>query len=98
MTATSPELSVALSADEYRLALLGLVDFEGQWEALATAAAFVVDGSRKAALVQERLAPIASHLPALLKRKVDAFEMIGLRHWFRHMRLDEAPDPEEAAA
>lgn len=77
-------LTVALSPDEYRLALLAQVDFEGQWEGLETATAFVVDGPAKARLIREHLLPIAGLLSMLLNRKVDALELLVVRHWFRN--------------
>jgi hypothetical protein len=75
---------MTLSLDEYRLALLGLVDFEGDWPALETATMFVTDGSAKATLVRERLLPLADSLSLLVYRGVDTFELLVARHWFRH--------------
>jgi|GEM_PF-1467020 hypothetical protein len=79
----SGEPSFTLTLNEYRLALLGLVDFAGEWEALETATTFVVDGARKGALVRERLRPLAAHLDVLLARGVDGLELLAARHWFR---------------
>lgn len=81
---TTPSgLTISLSGDEAQLTLLGLVDFEGRWDALQAATAFVVDGPAKAAIIPERLLPLAGHLPALLERGVDSLEMLAARHWFR---------------
>jgi hypothetical protein len=75
---------ISLSLDEFWLALLGLVDFEGDWEALLTASGLVTDGAAKANLITNRLLPVSDHLPVLLQRGVDAFELLTARHWFRH--------------
>lgn len=75
-------LTMTLSHDEIRLAWLGLVDFEGDWAALETATAVVVDGATKAVLIRERLRPIAEQLPSLLTDTVDSFQMWTARHWF----------------
>jgi hypothetical protein len=72
-----------LTLNEYRLALLGLVDFAGDWDALETATTFVVDGDTKAVLVREHLRPQAAHLDVLLARGVDGLELLAARHWFR---------------
>ncbi len=74
---------IDLSLAEYRLALLWLVDYAGQWEPLEMATTLVVDGPAKAALVREHLRPAALHLPALTSRGVDALEMLAARFWFR---------------
>lgn len=79
---TPSGLPVSLSAAEYRLALLGTVDFGGAWDALELATAFVVDGPAKLAMIQERLRPLADYLSPLTQR-VDALEMLAARHWFR---------------
>lgn len=73
---------VALSSDETRLAWLGLVDFEGDWAVLEAATTVVVDGATKAALIRERLLPIAEHLPGAFTGEVDSFQMWTIRHWF----------------
>jgi hypothetical protein len=72
-----------LTLNEYRLALLGLVDFAGDWDALETATTFVVDGAKKAALVRDHLRPQAAHLDVLLARGLDGLELLAARHWFR---------------
>ena len=80
---TTPSgLTIVLSPDEYRLALVGLVDFEGSWDALQTATHLVVDGQAKAALIRERLIPVADALPGLLAEGVDVFQLWAARHWF----------------
>jgi hypothetical protein len=84
---TTPSgLTISLSRDEAQLALLGLVDFEGHWDALQAATAFVVDGPAKAAIIRERLC----HLPALLGFGVDSLEMLAARHWFRARSCSQA--------
>ncbi len=77
-----------LNPYEYRLALLGLVDFGGAWEVLEQAAGFVVDGPAKAAIVRDRLRPLGSHLPALLARGVDSIELLAARFWFRQEKIE----------
>ena len=57
---TPSGLTLALSPDETRLALLGVVDFEGDWEAMEAATTLVVDGPAKASLIRDRLAPAAT--------------------------------------
>jgi hypothetical protein len=74
---------IVLTLNEYRLALIGLVDFEGDWAALATAATLVADAEAKSALVHHHLMPVAEHLSALLERDVDGLELLAVRHWFR---------------
>jgi len=76
--------SIGLTWNEYRLALIGLVDFAGDWQALETAAALVVDGAAKAQLARERLQPLAGHLGVLLNRGLDGIELLTARHWFRN--------------
>jgi len=76
-----------LTLNEFRLALLGLVDFEGDWEAMQEATRFVVDGTGKRALIEKRLLPVATALPSLLSRGIDSLEVLAARHWFRHTRL-----------
>lgn len=80
---TAAGVRFELNFDEYRLALMGLVDFAGAWDALEMATTLVVDGPAKAAVVRNRLLPLASHLPALLARGVDSLEMLAARRWFR---------------
>jgi hypothetical protein len=79
-----------LSVAEYRLALLGLVDFAGAWDALELATTFVIDGPAKLALIQERLRPLAGYL----SQRVDALEMLAARHWFRRGAISEVSDVE----
>jgi hypothetical protein len=81
----APDLSLTLN--EYRLALIGLVDFGGDWSALETAAAFVVDGPPKGLLVRDRLMPNAGQLGGLLSRGVDSLELLAARHWFRSSEM-----------
>jgi len=76
-----------LTLNEFRLALLCLVDFDGDWEALHVAAAFVVDGEGKRNLMRERLQPNAAALPVLLERGIDSLDVLAARHWFRHTQL-----------
>jgi len=82
----------ALTPSEYRLALLGLVDFAGEWSALETATTFVVDGPAKRAVIRERLLPAAAELNVLLTRDVDAIELLAARYWFRNGALHSRPD------
>ena len=74
--------SVVLSPDEYRLALLWLIDFEAAWDGLEAATAFVVDGEAKLALIRRRLRPLAGDL-TLLSQRVDTLALLAARHWFR---------------
>ena len=85
--------SITLSLDEFWLALLGLVDFEGDWDALRTAAGLVTDGETKAAIISQRLLPVAEYLPGLLQRGVDSFELLTARHWFRHRTCQPVTAP-----
>ncbi len=77
------EPGLTLSLNEYRLALIGLVDYDGQWPSLELATGFVVDGAAKADLLHGRLLPNASRLDALLARGVDGLELLAARQWFR---------------
>jgi hypothetical protein len=90
-------LSIELSPDEYRLALLGQVDFGGQWPALAAATGWVADGAAKAALIRARLLPIADLLGSI-GSQVDAMEMVIVRHWFRNLPCSTPVAGQEAAA
>jgi hypothetical protein len=90
---TPSGLPVSLSVAEYRLALLGLVDFAGAWDALELATTFVIDGPAKLALIQERLRPLAGYLSPVTQR-VDALEMLAARHWFRRGAISEVSDVE----
>ena len=97
MISRTSGLSIELSPDAYRLALLGRVDFAGQWSALTAAAGWVVDGAAKAALIRERLLPIADILDSV-GSQVDAVEMVIVRHWFRNLPCSTpVADPEGAA-
>jgi hypothetical protein len=92
---TPSGLVIPLSIDEYRLALLGAVDFEGNWQALELASHFVVDGPRKGKLIRERLLPVVEHLAPAFERGVptpflgsaEALELVAARHWFRNQEL-----------
>jgi hypothetical protein len=79
---TPSGLTVTLSPDEYRLALLWLFDFEAAWEGLEAATLFVADGDAKLALIRQRLRPLADDL-ALLGEHVDSLALLAARHWFR---------------
>jgi hypothetical protein len=76
-------LTVTLSPDEYRLALLGQIEFEGAWEGLETATLFVADGPAKLALIRQRVRPLADDLTPL-GDGVDSLTLVAARHWFRH--------------
>ena len=78
---------VSLSRDEYRLALLGAVDFEGDWQALGYAARFVVDGERKGDLIRLRLMPVVEQLAPAFEGRVDVLSLIAARYWFRNGEL-----------
>lgn len=88
---TAAGLPLALSVDEYRLALLWLADFGGgpgeegdaAWAGLAAATTFVIDGEAKLALIQERVRPLAGHLAPLAQR-ITAMDLLTARYWFRN--------------
>ena len=86
-------LTVTLSPDEYRLALLWLIDFEAAWEGLETATRFVVDGEAKLALIRQRVRPLADEL-APLGEHVDSLTLLAARHWFRHALISEGHSAE----
>lgn len=86
-------IAVTLSAAERNLALLGLVDYEGAWEGLLAATAFVADGTAKRELIATRVQPLAAALTALTEH-VDPLELITARHWFRHEPLQPAGTPQ----
>ena len=88
-------LAVTLSPDEYRLALLWLIDFEAAWEGLETATLFVADGEAKLALIRQRVRPLADDL-APLGARVDAMALLATRHWFRHGLILEDRSAEAA--
>ena len=80
---TTPSgLTIVLSPDEYRLAILGLIDFEGRWDAMQVATTLVVDGETKGALLRERIAPVADLLPALVADGIEVLALWTARHWF----------------
>ena len=79
----SSGIPIVLSADEYRLALLWLVDFEQAWEGIEAATAFVPDGEAKLALVRTRLRLLAGPL-AELGTRLDPLSLLIARHWFRN--------------
>jgi hypothetical protein len=89
-------LVVTLSPDEYRLALLWLVDFEAAWEGLEAATLFVADGPAKLALIQQRVRPLADDL-APLEKHVESMALLAARHWFRHGLILEDHVAEVAA-
>ena len=84
---------VALSPDEYRLALLWLIDFEAAWEGLEAATAFVTDGAAKLALIQQRLRPRAADLSPL-GQHLDSLALLTARHWFRQGQVTGNRDVE----
>jgi hypothetical protein len=73
-----------LTNAEFRLALIGLVDFDANWPALVLAAAYVPGGEHKAEIVNSRLLPLSDSLPSILERGVDSVELVAARFWFRH--------------
>jgi hypothetical protein len=103
---TPSGLVIGLSQEEARLALLGLVDFEGCWDSLRAATAFIADGAAKDAVIRSRLLPLTDYLPALLDGGIDSLEMLAARYWFRSgpcteiVRLagaESEPEPGETA-
>jgi hypothetical protein len=88
-------LTVTLSPDEYRLALLWLIDFESSWEGLEAATLFVADGQAKLALIRQRLRPLAHDL-APLGTRVDSLALLAARHWFRQGFILEGRSAEAA--
>jgi hypothetical protein len=87
---------LALSPDESRLALLGVVDFEGDWEAFEAATPLVVDGPAKANLIRERLAPVAAQFSDHLAADVNVLELLAARHWFDTQSCQRAARPKHA--
>jgi hypothetical protein len=77
-----PAALPALSADEQRLLLVGMCDFEARWDICAAAAELVVDGAAKAALIRARLQPLTAQFPALAPSEVTAHQLWIARHWF----------------
>jgi hypothetical protein len=88
-------LVVTLSPDEYRLALLWLIDFEAAWEGLETATMFVADGQAKLALIRQRVRPLADDLTPLGEH-VDSLALLAARHWFRQGLISEGRSAEAA--
>ena len=93
---TPSGLAVTLSPDEFRLALLWLIDFEAAWEGLETATLFVTDGQAKLALIRQRVRPLADEL-APLGEHVDSLTLLAARQWFRHGLILEDRSAEAAA-
>ena len=93
---TPPGLTPALSPDETRLALLGVVDFEGDWEAMEAATTLVVDGPAKASLIRDRLAPAAAQLPGHFAAEVGVLDLLAARHWFDTQPCQSATQPKRA--
>jgi hypothetical protein len=80
---TPSGLASALSSpDETRLGLLGVVDFEGDWEAMEAATMSVVDGPAKASLIRDRLVPIAAQLEDHFAAEINVLDLLAARHWF----------------
>jgi len=96
-TVTTPsELTLALSPDEARLALLGVVDFEGDWEAMEAATTFVVDGPAKASLIRDRLALAAAEFTGHFAGDVNVLELLAARHWFDTQPCQKVTRPKHA--
>ena len=93
---TPSGLTPALSPDETRLALLGVVDFEGDWEAMEAATALVVDGPAKASLIRDRLAPASAQLPGHFAAEVGVLDLLAARHWFDTQPCQSAMRPKRA--
>ena len=87
--------SPALSPDETRLALLSVVDFEGDWEAMEAATTLVVDGPAKASLIRERLAPAAAQVTGHFAADVNVLELLAARHWFDTQPCQSTTRPKE---
>jgi hypothetical protein len=79
---TPSGLTAPLSPDETRLALLGMVDFEGDWDALEAATSLVVDGAAKAGLIRDRLASLAAGFTGHFVADVNVLDLLAARHWF----------------
>jgi len=96
-TVTTPsELTLALSPDEARLVLLGVVDFEGDWEAMEAATTFVVDGPAKASLIRDRLAPTAAEFTGHFAADVNVLDLLAARHWFDTQPCQRTTRPRHA--
>jgi hypothetical protein len=76
--------------------LLGVVDFDGDWEALEAATRLVVDGPAKAGLIRERLAQAAAQLPGHFAAEVGVQDLLAARHWFDTQPCQSATQPERA--
>lgn len=85
-----------LSLAEQQLALLGLCDFEEQWDILEAATRLVVDGEAKAALIRQRLAPLADQLQALVAADVVPYQLWIARRWFATQLCQAETSPEPA--
>jgi len=89
-------LTFALSPDETRLALLGVVDFEGDWEAMEAATTLVVDGPAKASLIRDRLAPTAAEFTGHFAADVNVLDLLAARHWFDTQPCQSTTRPKHA--
>ena len=85
-----------LSPDEARLALLSVVDFEGDWEAMEAATALVVDGPAKAGLIRGRTAPAPAQVTDHPAADVNVLELLAARHWFDTQPCQSAARPKKA--
>jgi hypothetical protein len=93
---TPSGLVFALSPDEIRLALLGVVDFEGNWEAMEAATVLVVDGPAKASLTRDRLALVAAQLEEHFAAEVNVLDLLAARHWFDTQPCRSVTQPKDA--
>ena len=93
---TPSGLTPALSPDETRLALLGVVDFEGDWEAMEAATTLVVDGPAKASLIRDRLAPAAAQFTDHFAADVNVLDLLAARHWFDTQPCQSTTRPKHA--
>jgi hypothetical protein len=93
---TPSGLAFALSPDETRLALLGVVDFEGDWEAMEAATMSVVDGPAKAGLIRDRLALVAAQLEEHFAAEVNVLDLLAARHWFDTQPCRSVTQPRDA--
>jgi hypothetical protein len=94
MPSAVPPPKLDLSTAESRLALLGEVDFEGDWDALERATAWVVDGPAKAALIRTRLAPAAAQRSLTVAEEISVVDLVAARHWFDTQPCDKAAQPQ----
>jgi hypothetical protein len=93
---TPSGLALVLSPDESRLALLGVVDFEGDWEAMEAATMLVVDGPAKASLIRDRLAPTAAEFTGHFAAEVNVLDLLAARHWFDTQPCQSTTRPKHA--